>query len=427
MSIDRRTFLQLSSRVAGAVAVGALFGCGGGASSTQFGQSQSPAPGYPSNLPALPGPADSGVDHVVVVMMENRSFDHLLGWLPGADGMQSGLSYPDTSGKKTSTFRLGTNYRGCGYNDPAHNYDTARQEYDLGKMDGFLRTPGNDIFCIGYYAEEDLPFHASLARNFTTCSRYFSSFLGPTWPNRLFLHSAQTDRLNNDGPTCTMPTIWDRLGAAGVSANYYYSNFSFLDNWGGVYNSFTRPTSQFYSDAASGQLPAVTFLEPGWSTNGDNDDEHPHANLQRGEHFLWKVYSALTTSPLWSKLLLVVTYDEGGGFFEHIVPPRVSPGNSLDTDMINGKVLLGFRVPTLVISPFSTGTPDTPRISSVLYDHTSILKFIEWRWGLPALTTRDGGSDIYNLAYALNYSSKDITLRSFAEPPMPTDPPSPCP
>jgi phospholipase C len=165
---------------------------------------------------SLPDPADSGIEHIVVVMMENRSFDHLLGWLPGANGQQAGLAYLDKKGEAHPTYRL-TTFVGCSHPDPDHTYAGGRSEYDDGKMDGWLRTTTNDTFSIGYYEEADLPFFSALARNYTTLDNYFASILGPTFPNRVFQHAAQTDRLSNTIDLCTLPTIWDNLAAAGVS------------------------------------------------------------------------------------------------------------------------------------------------------------------------------------------------------------------
>jgi phospholipase C len=144
----------------------------------------------------LPDPSASGIEHIVVVMMENRSFDHLLGWLPGANGRQAGLAYLDNEGEAVATSRL-TTFVGCSHPDPDHSYTGGRSEYDDGKMDGWLRTTTNDVFSIGYYEEADLPFFSALARNYTTLDNYFASILGPTFPNRIFQHAAQTDRTSN--------------------------------------------------------------------------------------------------------------------------------------------------------------------------------------------------------------------------------------
>src|SRR5256885_339134 len=121
----------------------------------------------------------------------------------------------------------------------------ARVEYDNGLMDGFLRAGSNDVYSIGYYGEQDIPFYGELARNYTTCDRYFASILGPTFPNRLFLHSAQTDRLGDTVNFTSLPTIWDRLAAAGVSAKYFYSNVPFLALWGAKYLGISHLYEEF--------------------------------------------------------------------------------------------------------------------------------------------------------------------------------------
>src|SRR5229473_3311014 len=139
---------------------------------------------------SLPDPALSGIEHVVV-MMENRSFDHLLGWLPNSDGRQRGLQYTDTSGTVHRTYHLAPDFTGCGHLDPDHSYQGGRIQYSGGDMDGFLRS-GDDEFAIGYYKERDRPFFNALARHYTTLDRSFCSILGPTFPNRFFLHAAQT-------------------------------------------------------------------------------------------------------------------------------------------------------------------------------------------------------------------------------------------
>ena len=129
-------------------------------------------------------------------MMENRSFDHFLGWLPHADGRQAGLSYPDPQGTPQSTFHQ-TQFNGCGFTDPDHSYSGGRLQYNDGKMDGFLTDTANDTFAISYYTAKDRPFMSRLAQAYTTCDRYFCSILGPTYPNRFFQHAAQTDRLDD--------------------------------------------------------------------------------------------------------------------------------------------------------------------------------------------------------------------------------------
>jgi phospholipase C len=154
----------------------------------------------------LPSPGLSGIDHIVVVMMENRSFDHLLGWLPGANGRQGGLAYVDNAGIVHRTSRL-SYYVSCSHPDPDHSYGGGRSEYNAGKMDGWSRTGRNDSFCIGYYEEQDLPVFGTLARNLTTLDNYFPSILSSTFPNRVFQHAAQTDRVSNSLHLSALPTI----------------------------------------------------------------------------------------------------------------------------------------------------------------------------------------------------------------------------
>lgn len=406
MSINRREFLRGVAGTSGAVAAGSLIG------KDVLAQSS-----------PLPKPSQSGIEHIVVVMMENRSFDHLLGWFPGANGRQAGLKYKDTNGVAHATYRL-TNYVNCGHPDPDHSWQGGRDEYNDGKMNGWLQTTTNDIFCIGYYEEADLTFFSKFARNFTTLDHFFPSILGPTFPNRVFSHAAQTDRLDNSVTISTLPTIWDSLAAAGVSAKYYYSNVPFLAMWGEKYIPISALYPQFLLDAASDNLPAVSFVDPRYTLidNGEGNDDHPHADLRAGEHFLGQIFQAVSRGRAWDNTVLVVTRDEWGGFFDHAVPPRAVAPNSVDPDLVNGKALLGCRVPVVVASPFSRGNPAKPTIQSQLYDHTSVLKMIEWRWGLKPLTKRDAAMN--NLAHALDFNNPNNSVPSLPKVAEPV--PTPC-
>src|SRR5580704_12080129 len=204
----------------------------GGASALGCATHVAPAgPQTPPTNPGLPTPSASGIDHIVVVTMENRSFDHLLGWLPNATGQQAGLSFKDPSGVAHATYALSGDWTGCPHNDPDHTYNGSRICYDSGKMDGFLLDTANDIFSIGYYQEADIPFYAALARNYTTCDHYFASILGPTFANRMFMLAAQTDRLDDSVGISSLPTIYDALAKAGVSCTYYYNNVPYTALW----------------------------------------------------------------------------------------------------------------------------------------------------------------------------------------------------
>ena len=258
--MNRRKFAQASMMAGGA----ALFG----GAAYRFG---SPALAMAQSLRTLPDPAASGIEHIVVVTMENRSFDHFFGWFPNADGKQAGLTYLDPGGTAHPTQSLSGDNTGCPAADPDHSYSGARVEYNGGKMDGFLLDTANDTYCIGYYGEKDIPFYANLGRNYTTCDHYFAAILGPTFPNRMFIHAAQTDRLDDTITPSTLPTIWDSLAAAGVSHAYYFNNIPYLALWGIKYLDITRTYSQFKEDAAGGNLPAVArviaYTDAAFSTN----------------------------------------------------------------------------------------------------------------------------------------------------------------
>jgi phospholipase C len=348
-----------------------------------------------TDAPASVRPEESGLEHIIIVTMENRSFDHLLGWLPGADGRQAGLAYPDTAGVMHETHHL-TDFQGCGYSDPDHSFDGGRVEYDGGKLDGWLLAGDNDIFAIGYYVAADLPFLGLVAPEWTVLDRYFAPILAPTNPNRLILQAGQTDRLSNTQPVSTLPTIWDRLAAAGISGKNYGYSFVTASQFGAKYASVIQPLTSFFSDATTGKLPHVAYVDPNYG-QAYADSYHPNADIQRGEAFVASIYDAVTASPAWSSSLLIITFDEWGGFFDHVVPPPapIPPGEYAAG---NHDGLRGFRVPTLLISPFARRR----YVSSVVYDHASILRLIEWRWGLEPLTVRDSAAN--NLADELDFA-----------------------
>jgi len=217
-------------------------------------------------------------------MMENRSFDHFLGWLPNANGIQAGLSYVDASGVSHPTHELGPDWTGCGYNDPDHSYDGARIEVDHGLMDGFMRTSTADVYGIGYYREADNQFLPKFARNFTTCDMYFPSILSSTFPNRIFQLCGQTDRLDDSVDLCSYPTIFNHCSQAGVGSKYYYGNVPFLTLFPIDAIEYAHSFSDFLSDSASGSLPQVSFVDPSFTLvlNTANDN-HPHSDIRNGD------------------------------------------------------------------------------------------------------------------------------------------------
>jgi phospholipase C len=397
-SFSRRRFLRQSAAVVGGVSILGL---------------------NPSALAArrnrhLPTPSRSGIEHIVLVMMENRSFDHFLGWLPNAEGRQAGLTYTDASGNAFSTAPLAPNFQGCGHPDPDHTYEGGRIEYDNGACDGWLRAGSNDTFAIGYYTQSDLAFLGQAAPAWTACDQYFAAIMAETYPNRIYQHAAQTDRLGGSLlPLSTLPTIWDRLADHSLTGRYYYNDFPFLAFWGSKYVPIAHLVADFFADCAAGTLPEVSFVDPRFigEQQGFSGDDHPHSDIRDGEAFLNSVYDAVTNSPNWPNTVLVINFDEWGGFFEH-VPPALAPIPASDA-ALGSDGRRGFRVPALVVSPWSR----RGAVAHGLYDHTSVLKMIEWRWNLRPLTVRDSTAN--NLAEVLDFAHPNFDAPDFVVPPGP--------
>ncbi len=410
MTLDRREFVKGAIGASGVALLGGKLG----------------SPGLTSGVfrnhrhPGLPDPRHSGIEHVVVVMMENRSFDHILGWLPGADGRQAGLSYVGPDGKKHKTHHQ-TQLNGCGLGDPDHSYTGGRIQYAGGRMNGFLTDTKNDEFAISYYKAADRPFMGRLAEQYATCDRYFCSILGPTFPNRIFQHAGQTDRITNTFEVSTLPAIWDRLNQpGGPTGRYYYSDLPITALWGQKHLAISAKLDQFLTDAAAGTLPNVSYVDPSFigEGNGTANDDHPAADLRAGDAFLSRIFHAVANGPGWKHTVLVINYDEWGGFYEHVAPHRVTagvpigalPAVGVDQDFdARKRVLTGFRVPCIVASPFTRRRVGASATHG-FYDHTSVLKLIEWRWGLAPLSRRDASNapfDPGNLAHALDFRFPD--------------------
>jgi len=374
-------------------------------------------PGSRARRPRLPSPARSGLDHIVVLCMENRSFDHYLGWVKGAKGRQRGLKYLDDVGVAHPTHHL-TSFTGCGFNDPSHSYTGGRVQLNGGACDGFRRG-SNDDFALGYYTRDDLPLTSQLVDQFTICDRWFAGILAPTYPNRFYTHSAATDRISNTFAVSTLPTIWDRLADAGVPASYYYSDLPFLALYGSKYLPIAEPINQFFLDAAAGTLPSYSYVDPAFLGAAQNDD-HPHADIRRGQNLVGRIVQALVESPQWSSTLLVITYDEWGGFFDTVRPPRFpdlvsNPGGDTSNP---DHAQAGFRVPTILVSPFSR----RGRITKTVFEHSAIPRLVEWRFGLPSLTPRDAASK--NIATVLDFAHPNRRRPRIVVPPDPG--PDPC-
>ena len=413
--LDRRSFLALSASAAAA----AVASC---SSDSKPSARSSTTTSRRSTPKGLGNPKDAPFEHVVLLMMENRSFDHLLGWLPGADGKQAGLKYPDLTGTLHPTWDLGADYQSCNFKGPAHQWDDGVAQLNHGTGDGFLftqvetgqQTP-TDLWPIGYFTKDAVPILGSLAQQYTTFDKYFSSLNAGTWPNRLYQHAAATDV---DITGIFLPngfavpgskiqtTIWDRLAGAGLTGGYY----SYGEPMTAVfdskkYDAISHPVDDFFSAAKNGTLPNVSFLEPDYTEvseqAGTSNDDHPWGSIRSGEGYIQKVYDAVTGGPQADKTVLVINFDEWGGFYDHIVPPTVeddnvnpNPGPHPDYHQ------LGFRVPCIVVSPWSPATI----VSDGPYEHCSILRMIEWRWGLEPMSRRDKTAK--NLATTMDFSMK---------------------
>jgi phospholipase C len=398
--MDRREFLKTAGLVGGAALVGGptLLRSGGDLWSPAHAAASIAKPFIPAdsvlNMPA----AECPIDTVVVLMMENRSFDHYFGHLAtdepyveegrrlyGKDFSVSGrtdVMYKDEFGKDVKTRHVSqlanepNPLRGCLHNDPGHGWGPARVQRDKGFL---AKGTGNDAFATSYYVSDEIPVQSSLARRFTLMDRHHSAVLGPTWPNRQYLYSATSEGRTKapkplDVGVYKAPTIFDRLTSEGVSAIEYFVNIPPVQLWGNRMLPYLRSTDQFFYDAARGELPNVSFLTPGMGVPFRTDD-HPQGDVGIGQRFMLAMLAAFVRSPQWQRGMFVLTYDEHGGFYDHVKPPVVRDDRVSSSDAKNfGQ--LGFRVPTVLASPYA------PRnyVDHNLYDHTSILRFLEWRF-----------------------------------------------
>jgi phospholipase C len=362
IALSRRTFL----RVAGAAGVA---GC------------------------AKPEPATPGtIENIVLVMMENRSFDHMFGARSLVEGLQidglaAGMSNPDFEGQPIAPFVVEDH---CPP-DPPHSWSASREALAGGDNSGFVQAcydkygdPDIARNVMSYQLREHLPVSAALADGYCVCERWFSSIAAPTWPNRMYFHGAQSQGMTTndlpDGGFYDMLAIWDRLDAAAIPWSYYYSSLPYIS----LFERFNHRAElqrldAFFEAARTGTLPPIVMIEPAFGIN----DDHPPAHPALGQLFLASIHEALAQSPQWEKMLVVFTYDEAGGFFDH-----VAPGTAPDDRADEGFDQLGFRVPTVVGGPWVR-----PGVSDIAFDHTSVLAHIERMFGLEPLTARDAAAN----------------------------------
>ena len=380
------------------------------------------------------------IEHVVVLMLENRSFDHMLGYLSleggrsEIDGLKAGMS----NKHKGNTYRIRHLQRTAltKPEDPCHGGACIAEQIDNGAMDGFVsnfaksRPQAPHVgLVMAYYNGSDLPVYDHLAREFCVADRWFSSVPGATWPNRLYAvagHAAGS----KDGqrvPIYDVPSFVRHLEKSKVSWRWYshdvgtlrFSDSEFYTGYLARFAYFDRRSflapRNFLDDAAEGKLPAVSWIDPNFvdvsfiGPAGSNDD-HPPSDIKAGQELVLKLYSALVKSPNWGKTMLVITYDEHGGFFDHVPPPAAADDRPAFRSY-------GVRVPALVVSPFT----ERASVSNVLYDHTSIIKTILLRFcqkngQIPDMGARVNAANHLGATLSLPKARPPTPLQAFREP-----------
>lgn len=438
MALSRRKFLTSAIAGAGGAALG-----GKAFAASDYVNITRPS----STLLGGPKPR-TNINHVVVVMMENRSTDHFLGWWGETEGSDFDAR-TDLPGRETHDFGASGrgNFSGHPFGDPSHNHRNGRKQIidDVGggpgdKPDGLpdgwgadLGT-GTDEYALSYYTAADLPVINQILQDFTSFDRYFCSWMGNTYPNRYYMHSGQAHGIdNNDFPPQKVladqdpkyatgydwPTLWDYLTLRGVTWKYYYSNLPAIALFGARNLANTRHISEYYADCAAGTLPQVSFVDPFFvAPEGLANDDHPHADIRLGQEFYSDVVTSFLKSTNFPSGAMFITYDEWGGFWDHVNPPNVGRGvdpygrftdkqaervdyrergavgpdgeplhEDADGPGPNDFGLYGFRVPTFLLSPYARSTQaKSGRVGRTIHsqhDHTTILQFIADNWGLP--------------------------------------------
>ncbi len=319
------------------------------------------------------------INHVLVACQENRSFDEYYGYYPraGSFGIPKGYYQPNGQGGKVYPYHFPFPIS----NDISHSWQDIHRELHKGAMDGFYTTDGFDA--MGYYTSSDLSYYYTLADSFTLCGNYFCSVLGPSDPNRIALWTGTCGGITrnvSDSATLDWPTIVDLLDQYRVTWKCYNlglgmgserngiggnNPLAYFKKWQNDPRLYYQEADYFY-DLGSKKLPQVSFL-----ITQTLIDEHPSLDIRVGHRVMEEVINALKQSYAWKSSILFLTYDEGGGYFDHVAPPQVDAYG------------MGFRVPALVISPYAK----RGYVSGQLYEHSSILKFIERRFGLPTLAS----------------------------------------
>ncbi len=366
------------------------------------------------NKTCTPGVPPIPIDHILVLMQENRSFDHYFGQLRAFDptldveAEPPGASNPDPTNPGGPAIPAFHQTRLCDVADVTHSWSATHRQMNNGAMDGFTTENVHALDptgsrAMGYYNQNELPYYYTLYSTFAMSDRFFSSLPGPTYPNREYLVAGTSfGHIRNDQPVVStefaQPSLFNLLDDAGISWKIYYSQVTLNDVFAFVRNHPLGNKvliSQYFTDAANGTLPQVAFIDPIFAAQKNlENDEHPPANVQVGQKFVADVISALMASPNWGSSALFLTYDEHGGYYDHVPPPPAPLPDGIAPMLQAGDEpgafdRYGIRVPTMVVSPYAK----SHFVSHTIHDHTSILRFIETRFNLPALSNRDANTD----------------------------------
>ena len=373
-----------------------------------------PDPRRPEGTDLLPQ-----IEHIVIYMQENHSYDSYFGMFPEGDGFRVRHGVPTNSNVDAEgnvvpvTHAPDTCQSGRGV---SQNWVSTHRQINGGEMDGFLFD--DNFNAMRYWDGTDLPFYWSLANTFPLCDRWFASAPAQTYPNRMYLQAGTCqDLISTDLiKALNMPhpvggTIWDKLNAFGISWRDYAWDLPDIGLFPKTYNANPdkiRTYPQFLADCRSGALPSVSIVSPGVNSY---TEENP-SDIQLGEAYSSSVVNAIMGSPAWPKTVLLFMYDEHGGYYDHVAPPEAIPPDDIAPAVAPAPGApaawnqYGLRVPAFVISPFAR----RDYISHVVHDHTSVLRFIETKFNLGALTRRDANAD--NLLDCL-----DLDEPAFLEPP----------
>jgi phospholipase C len=339
--------------------------------------------------------------------MENHTFDNILGLVGyeersrrgAVDGLTLGRHGKptnfnrDSDGRKVFADYAQSPCQRSGV--PTQSWNASHEAYANGANSGFVKASGP--VAMRFFDKQRMPFSSSLAAHFPIGQRYFSSVLAQTYPNRRFLFTGTASGTTaTSAATLSIPaangTIFDRLNTYGIHWANYFGNAPSALIVPGYATAATGKLfgmSQFYEDAAAGKLPQYTFLDPQYTTTSE---ENPQ-DVQVGERFVASVVGALMKAPTWSSTALFINYDEGGGYYDHVPPPKAIKPDDIPPIPVAGNVpgqydRYGFRVPLFVVSPYARAN----YVSNIVQDHTSVLAFTERKWNLPAMTLRDANA-----------------------------------